>query len=387
MLIQFMVLALRNAFRHRLRTSLTVLGLLIAILAFGLLRTVIDAWYAGVDNASTSRLVTRNSISLVFPLPIAYAGKIRQIDGVREVGWANWFGGVYIDEKNFFPQMAIDGEHFLNLYPEFVISPEQRKAYLADKRGALIGRKLANRYGLEIGDTMPIKGTIYPGTWTFVIRAIYDGADKHTDTNQMFFHWSYLNDTVKRVTSRRGDQAGLFMVGIEDADRAAAIARSIDASFKNSLAETLTETEKAFQQSFVAMTGAIIGAIQVVSFVVVIIIMAVMANTMSMAARERSAEYATLKALGFGPWFLSGLIVMESLVICALGTLLGIAATYPVASTFARSLDQFFPVFNISTTTIAMQLGSGLVVALVAAAVPAWRASQVRIVEGLRHAG
>lgn len=387
MFAQFILLALRNAFRHRLRTMLTVTGIVVAILAFGLLRTVIDAWHAGVDNASDARLVTRNSISLVFPLPLAYEGKIRQIAGVREVGFANWFGGVYIEEKNFFPQMAIDGEHFLNLYPEFITPPAQRKAFLTDKRGAIVGRKLANRYGWQLGAVIPIKGTIYPGTWTFVLRAIYDGASKATDTNQMFFHWSYLNETVKRNAPRRGDQIGLFMVGIDDAQRSAEIARAIDVTFKNSLAETLTETEKAFQQSFVAMTGAIISAIQVVSFVVIAIIMIVMANTMSMAARERSAEYATLKALGFGPGFLSGLIVVESLVICGLGTAIGMLSTYPVARAFSSSLDQFFPVFNISVTTLWMQIASGLVVALSAAAVPAWRSSRVRIVEGLRHAG
>src|SRR5689334_18994137 len=182
-------LILRNAFRHKLRTLLTMLGLLIAVLAFGLLQTVVDAWYAGANAASSTRLITRNSISLVFPMPTTYYDRIRQVPGVRAVSYANWFGGVYIAEKNFFPQFAVEGRGYFELYPEFVIPPEQLREFLRDRKGAVIGRKLAETYGFKMGDVVPIRGTIFPGNWEFVVRAIYDGAESNTDTSQFFFHW------------------------------------------------------------------------------------------------------------------------------------------------------------------------------------------------------
>ncbi|MBS4099414.1 MAG: ABC transporter permease [Sulfuricella sp.] len=387
MLFQLLRLAFKNAFRHKLRTGLTVLGLTVAILSFGLLRTVVDAWHAGVDAASDSRLITRNSVSLVFFLPLHYADKVRQVPGVHEVGYATWFGGIYIEEKNFFPNFAIDGEHFLNLYPEFVIAEEERKAFLRDKQGAVVGRKLAKRFGWKVGDVVPLRGTIFPGTWSFVVRAIYDGAKPNTDTSQFMFHWSLLDDTVRKSMPRRGGYVGWLMVGIDNPQDSAQVARNIDRVFKNSLAETLTETEKAFQQGFVAMTGAIVMAIEVVSFVVIAIIMAVMANTMIMAARERSGEYATLKALGFGPGFLAALIFAESLAICALGGAFGVALTFPVARAFAKEMEAFLPVFLVSDTTIAMQWLAALAIACAAAAIPAWRAARVKIVDGLRSVG
>ena len=162
---------------------------------------------------------------------------------------------------------------------------------------------------------MPLRGTIFPGNWEFVVRGIYDGADAETDESQLFFHWDYLNETLKRTAPRRANQVGIFLVGISDPDAAAQTSREIDALFRNSLAETLTETEKAFQLGFFSMTEAIVVAIRIVSFVIIVIIMAVMANTMAMAARERMPEYATLKALGFHPRFLRGLMFGESLFI------------------------------------------------------------------------
>ena len=174
----------------------------------------------------------------------------------------------------------------------------ERKAFLGDRVGAIAGRKLADKYGWKVGDQIPLRGTIYPGTWTFTLRGIYDGADEGTDTSTFFFHFDYLNESIKRQFPRRGDQAGVFVEQLRDPEEAAAVSQAIDTTFRNSLAETLTETEKAFQLGFVAMSEAILLAIQAVSYVVIVIIMAVMANTMAMTARERYGEYATFKALG-----------------------------------------------------------------------------------------
>ena len=382
MFVPFLVL--RNAFRHKLRTTLTMVGIVVAIVAFGLLRTIVDAWYAGSEASSSARLITRSSVSLVFFLPLNYAQKIRQVEGVKSVSWMNWFGGVYITEANFFPQFAVDAPTFLGMYPEYRLDDAERKAFLLDRGGAVVGRKLADKYGWKVGDRIPLRGTIFPGTWTFTLRAIYDGADNKVDETQFFFHWDYLNETVKARFPRRADLAGLYVVEIREPAQAAEISQRIDATFRNSLAETLTETEKAFQLGFVAMTEAILVAIETVSFVIILIIMAVMANTMAMTARERYSEYATLKAIGFGNGFVALLIFAESLGIALAGGALGIALTFPIADWFAGQMGTLFPVFFVSTDTVAMQVGAALTVGVVAALIPAWRAAHVRIVDGLR---
>ena len=379
-------LIIKNTFRHKLRTTLTLVGLMIAVLAFGLLQTVVDAWYAGAAAASNARLITRNSISLAFSLPISYQGRIRGIDGVTTIARSNWFGGIYQEPKNFFPQFAVS-DNYLDLYTEYVLPPDQRAAYVRDRKGALIGRQLADQYGFKIGDVLPIKGTFYPGTWEFVIRGIFDGVDDTKVTRQMLFHWDYLNESIRKTVPRRADQVGVYVVGIASPDNAAAISRAVDNEFKNSLAETLTETEQAFQLGFVAMSNEIIAAIRIVSYVVILIIMAVMANTMAMSARERTSEYATLKALGFGPGFLALLIFGESIAICAIGGGLGLLLTPPAAAAFKQAAGGLFPIFKVSGPTMLLQLACALAIALAAALVPAWRASQVRIVEGLRAIG
>ena len=381
------LLVTKNAFRHKLRTALTMVGIVVALTAFGLLRTIVDAWYAGANASSSARLVTRSSVSLVFSLPLPYAQKIRQIPGVQSVSWANWFGGVYISERNFFPQFAIDAPSYLDMYPEFILSPAERKAFLTDRKGAIVGRKTADQYGWKVGDPVPLRGTIFPGTWTFTLRGIYEGADKGTDQSTMFFHWDLLNETIKKQYPRRGDQIGIFVVRLHEPGEAAAVSQAIDAMFKNSLAETLTETEKAFQLSFVAMTEAILLAIQAVSFVVIVIIMAVMANTMAMTVRERGAEYATLKALGFSGGFVALLIFAESLGVALLGGLVAIMLTIPLANAFAEEMGTLFPIFFVSDATVLLQVGAALLVGVVAAAFPAWRTARVRIVDGLRAVG
>jgi putative ABC transport system permease protein len=375
----------RNAVRQKLRISLTLVGLVVAISAFGLLRTIVDAWYAGVDATSSVRLVTRNSISLVFPLPLNYAQRMRQVDGVTGVSWGNWFGGVYINERNFFPQFAVDAASYMDMYPEYVVAPAELKAFVADRQGVVVGRKLADQYGWKIGDQIPLRGTIFPGTWTFTLRAIYDGVDAKTDETQFLFHWDYLNETVKKRYGRKGDNVGFYIERLRNPDDAADVSRQVDAFFRNSLAETLTETEKAFQLGFVSMTELILVAVQAVSFVVILIIMAVMANTIAMTARERTAEYATLKALGFGPAFIGWLIVGESMVIALAGGALGIAITFPIAGAFSKVVGTLFPIFFISQETVVYQLLAAATIGLVAAAWPAWSAGRIRIVEGLRH--
>jgi len=378
-------LILRNALRHKLRTSLTVVGVAIAVLAFGLLRTLVAAWYLGVESSSASRLITRNAISLIFVLPASYQEKIRQVPGVTAVSHGNWFGGVYIDEKNFFPNFAVEPKTYLELYPEFVLTPEEKKAFLVDRKGCVVGRKLSERFGWKVGDIVTLRGTIFPGQWEFVVRGVYRGAERITDETQFFFHWDYLNESVRKTTPRRADQVGFYVLGLTSPDLAAEVSLFVDGMFKNSLAETLTETERAFQMSFVSMTEAIIVAIRLVSYVVIVIIMVVAANTMAMTARERIAEYATMKTLGFGAWHVAGVVFGESLVIAMAGGVLGVVFSFPAAQWIGHKLGQFIPVFRITPETIYLDLLAAFIVGAVAGVFPTWRGATIRIADGLRR--
>jgi putative ABC transport system permease protein len=381
----FFKLVARNVFRARLRSTLTIVGLVIAVLAFGLLQTVVRAWYAGSDAASATRLIARNAISLTFSMPVYYREKIRAVPGVTGVSVSNWFGGIYKEPKNFFAQFAVDAPTYFPMYPEFIFDPDEYAAFLRDRRGAVVGRQLADLYGFKVGDTIPLKSSIYPGNWEFTVRAIYDARDETTITRQMYFHFDYLNEQIKKVFPRRSDQAGVFVVSIADSSASADIARTIDAEFKNSLAETLTETEKAFTLAFVAMIETIIVAIEGVSYVVILIIMAVAANTMAMTARERLPEYATMKALGFPPRTVALMILAEAMLLAAVGGAIGMLLTPPVVQVFHAATISVFAKMPLVPQTFYLQAACALVVGLVAGIVPAVRASRVRIVDGLRH--
>jgi putative ABC transport system permease protein len=281
----------------------------------------------------------------------------------------------------------VDHNTYFDLYPEYLFKPDELLAFKRDRLGAAVGRKLADTHGWKIGDVIPIRGTIYQGDWRFTLRAIFDGKDEGTITRQFYFHYDYLNETVKKSFPRRGDSVGIFLVDIKDASRAAEISRAVDDTFKNSLAETLTETEKAFQLSFVAQSEAIVLAIRVVSFVVIFIIMTVVANTMAMTARERTSEYATLKALGYTPLFVGFLVFSEAMLLSLFGAGIGILLTFPVAATFGAAVASVFPVFRVSQETLYLQLICACVVGVVAAVVPGFRSANIKIVDGLRHRG
>jgi putative ABC transport system permease protein len=383
--VPLLKILLRNTLRHKLRTALTIAAVAVAILAFGMLRTVVDAWYAGVEASSATRLVTRNAISLIFYLPISYREKIQALPGVKGVSYGNWFGGIYKEEKNFFPNFAIEPKGYLELYPEIILTDEERSAFYRDRKGSIAGRKLAERFGWKVGDRVTLKGTIFQGQWEFVIRGIYKGRDKNTDEGIFLFHWDYLNEVLKRQMPGLADHVGYFVIGINEPSMAPEISKAVDSLFKNSLAETLTETERAFNLSFVAMTEAIVLAIELVSYVVILIIMAVSANTMAMTALERTREYAVFKTLGFRGRHIAFMIFGESFVITLTGCIIGILATFPAAEAFSNALSQFFPVFNVATETLVMDLLAAIIVATVAAIVPTFRATGTKIAEGLRR--
>lgn len=374
----------KNALRRPLRTGLTVLGLAIAVMAFAIIRTSVDAWYAGAEASSPNRLVTRSAVSIIFTLPLSYREKIAGIEGVTGISNGQWFGGIYVDPKNFFAQFAVDHTTYFNLYPEFIVPPEQMEAFLAERNAAIVGRKLADRFGWSVDDAVRLTGTIFPGDWDFVIRGIYTGAEEITDETQWFFRFDYLDERMRAEAPSRAGQTGWYIVQIADPSQAAAISIIIDNMFENSLAETLTETEEAFQLSFVSMAGSIVAGLNIVSVLVVGIILLVLANTMAMTARERVSEYAVMKTLGFRPLHIIGMIFGESLFIAACGGALGILITFPVKVLMVAAIGHFFPVFKISAVTLLLGVLSSIVVGLLAAVFPTVKAVRTPIVDGLR---
>jgi putative ABC transport system permease protein len=385
--MELLKLIIKNVFRHKLRAALTILGVAIAMLAFGILRTLVGAWYAGVDAASADRLVTRNKISLIYSLPVAYKNKIAQVPGVAGVAYGSWYGGIYKDKKNFFPQIAISGTEYLAMFPEFHVSEAAKKEFMRKRNAAIAGEATAQRFGWKIGDIIPLQGTIYPGNIELALVGTYKGKGKAVDETVFFFRWDYLNEVIKKTFPDRADKTGWYLIQVKDPDRGPEVARAVDALFKSSLAETLTETEKAFHLGFVSMIGAIVTGVKVISIVVIGIILMVLANTMAMTARERSGEYAVLKTLGFRPWFLFLLISGESVAIAMIGGVLAATLTIPAAELFHRQLKSFLHVFEVAPSTLTLILGVSLIVGLAAALQPALRVSRMSISEGLRHVG
>ncbi|HEX9250685.1 MAG TPA: FtsX-like permease family protein [Ignavibacteriaceae bacterium] len=381
-------LIFKNSLRHKLRTSLTILGIAIAVIAFVLLRTVVTAWYAGVEASAADRLIVRQAVSFIFPLPYAYKEKIENISGVQTVSYANWFQGVYIDKDQFFARLAVDAETFFDVYPEFVLTKQELAKFKAERNGCVVGEDIAKKYNLKLGDVMTIDGDIYPGQWEFVIRGIYKPRDKTTDATQMVFHWKYLDERMREESPIRGGDVGWYIIKIKDPNQSGSISEQIDALFKNSRAETKTETERAFQQGFVQSTSAIITSMNVLSFVIIGIIMLVLGNTMIMSARERTREYAVFKTIGFSGNHIIGLIMGESFLISAFGAAVGLILTFPIVASFQKFIPKgFFPVFEIETITIVFAVLSALLIGIAASIFPIQRALKTSIVEGFRFVG
>ena len=381
-------LLLRNALRHKLRTVLTVIGVAVAVMAFALLQTVVTAWHAGVEASAANRLITRHAVSFVFPLPLSYRDRIAQIAGVNKVTYAVWFSGVYIDKNQFFARLAVDSDSFFDVYPEFVIDRDQFEAFKRERNACIIGVDIANRYHLKIGDIMPMEGDVYPGQWEFVVRGIYYPRDQTTDPSSMMFHYRYVDERVRQEFPDRAGQVGWYIVRIDDPANSAQISEDIDKLFLNSRAETKTETERAFQQSFLSAASAVITAMNIMSFVIIGIILLVLGNTMVMSARERTHEFAVLKALGFSGGQLFLLLGGESMILSIAGSALGLALTLPAVIGFQRALPKgWFPVFYIKPETIVIGCIAGLVLGFLASLIPLRRVLTTRIVEGLRYVG
>jgi putative ABC transport system permease protein len=380
-------LVFKNALRHKLRSLLTILGLMIAVMAFGVLRTVVDVWNESLEATAANRLITRQAVSFIFPLPYSYRDQIARIPGIEKITYANWFQGTYKDKNNFFARMAVDPETFFDVYPELLVNPKEFEAFKQERNSCIVGADIAKQYGFKIGDVIPIEGDIYPGKWEFVVRGIYKPRDKSTDATQMVFHWSYLDEREKQDMPRRAGQVGWYVVKIKNPNDAAIISDQIDAMFTNSPNATKTETERAFTQNFISGMSSVLKAMNFVSFIIIGVIMLVLGNTMIMSARERTREYAVLKTLGFSGGHLIGLIIGESLLIAVLGAGLGILVTYPIVFGIATILKGFLPFFYVTPTTLVLASSAALFIGIAASIFPIYRALNTKIVDGLRFIG
>ena len=381
-------LVVKNFMRNRVRTLLTVLGISVGVVAFAFLQTVLAAYSIGVEASSPNRLVTRHRVSLFNLLPMSQFEKLQGVPGVTQVSYGLWFGGYYKDPKQFFGQFAVDNG-YLDLYPEFVLKPEEKEAYNNELQAAVVGRKLAKRFGWKLGDHVTITGTIFSGDWDFIIRGIYTGRERTTDETAMFFHWKRVDERMRTVG--RDSQVGWWLIGIADPAVTGRVSSEIDDLFINSASPTLTETEKDFQQSFVAMMGSIITIIRTASWIVIGIILLVMANTMGMSARERVTEYGVLKTLGFRATHLLTLIGGESLFVSFVGALVGCGIAFALIGVIGvgieESMGQIFPVFELTPMIMIQAIGLAMAAGLVACMVPAGRAVRLPIANALRKVG
>jgi putative ABC transport system permease protein len=380
--MKYLPFIFRNLLRKKTRTILTIGSIAVALFLFGLLVTIETALNAGVDVAGVDRLIVRNKISLIMPLPLSYQERLRQIDNVSEATFATWFGAIYQEPKNFFPQFAIDTDTYRTVFPEFEISDAEWNAFLADREGAVVGKVTADRFGWKVGDRIPLQGTIWTGTWEFNIRAIYEGSRSGDDESQFWFQWKYLEE--RRQTSFGGGTVGWYTVKIDDPDQAVTVTRVIDEGFSNSAYETSTETEQAFAAGFAKQIGNIKMLIMSIGAVVLFTLLLVTGNTMAMAVRERVPELGVLKTLGFGDKTVLFLVLAESLVIAAVGGALGIG----LAKLFTMGGDPtggMLPVFYLSNGEMLLGLGIAIFVGLAAGSIPALTAMNLRIVDALRR--
>ena len=372
--------------RKRVRTFFTLLSILIAFLLYGYLAAVNMAFRLGVDVTGADRLVLRHKVSFSILLPESYLGRIEATPGVVEATHASWFGGIYQEPKNFFPQMAVEPEGYLALYPEFLLPEEQKQAWLADRTAAIVGRNTAERFGWKIGDRIPIQATVWrkadgSSAWEFNLVGIYDGAEDATDTTQFLFHYDYFDEA--RMFAK--GQVGWYIVRINDPAHADDIAQRIDTQFANSFYETKTSTEKAFIQGFakqIGNIGAIIGGILTAVFFTILL---VTGNTMMQSVRERTAELAVLKTVGFSNRLVLGLVLAESLTLAAVGGVLGLTLAWWAIGR-GDPTGGALPIFFLPPQDVL--LGGGFIVALglLTGLLPAVQAMRLRVVDAVRRA-
>jgi putative ABC transport system permease protein len=382
--MKYLPLLWRNLWRRKVRTIFTFLSIVVAFLLFGVLMAIRNSFEAGIDLAGQNRLLTIHKMSIIQLLPERYLAAIRSTPGVKAATHLSWFGGVYQDPKNFFAQMAVDPEGLLRLYPEYLIDPAQKEAWIKTRTGAIAGRKLAERYGWKIGDRIPIQPTFYrptdgrPETYEFDLVGIYEGKTADVDETGFFFHHDYLMERV-------GDPGtvGWYVLEVEDPKRADQIAHAIDRQFANSPEETKTTTEKALAQFFahqIGDTGTILSAIAAIVFFVILLIAG---NTMAQSIRERTNELGVLKTVGFTDLTVMGLVLAEAFLLVGLAGLLGLGLCVVAMPAVAKLVENFLPIFYVPAGALLVGVGLAFLLGLASGGIPAFLALRLSIVDAL----
>jgi putative ABC transport system permease protein len=382
--MKFSRLVLANLFRKRVRLLLTLGSFAVALFLFAFLAVVKKAFTGGAELASASRLVTINRVSIIQPIPLSYRDRIARIPGVESVTHNNWFGGVYQDEKNFFPQFAIDPDNQRKVMAELIVPDDQWNNFLKDRQGAIVGARTAKRFGWKIGDRIPLKTTIYGtgGAWDFVIEGIYHGKRPEDDETQFWFQWEYLEE---RMPERLKGLVGWYVVKLNSPDDALRVAKTIDADFANSPYETKTDTESAFAASWVKQFGNIEFLILTIGSVVFFTLLLVTGNTMAISVRERTGELAILKAIGFKDRSVLFFVLGEALVIALAGGVLGLALAIFAIPALGAALNGLLPNLILSKSMIAAGLAFALVVGAASGLLPGIGAMRLRVVDALRR--
>jgi len=378
--MKYLALVLANLRRKKVRTTLTVGSFAAALFLFGLLIAVRGAFNQGVQVAGADRLIVINRVSLIQPLPISYRERILRVPGVKAVTFATWFGGVYQDERNFFPQIVIETSTWREMYPEFLISDAEWAEFMKDRQGCLAGVDTAKRFGWKVGDRIPIKGTYIPGVWEFNLLGIYRGARPDDDTSQFWLRRDYFEE---KAPSYWKGLVGWYIVKVANPDAVTSVVAAIDETFSNSPYETKTETEKSFAAAFVKQIGNIEFLILSIGAVVFFTLLLVTGNTMAIAVRERTGELAVLKTVGFSDTLVLWLIIGEALILALVGGTLGVLAAKAVApglAGFMYGAKIFLPVSDLG-----LGVGLALVAGALAGALPALSAMRLKVVDALRR--
>jgi putative ABC transport system permease protein len=381
--MKYLPLIWKSLWRRKIRTTFTLLSIFIAFFLFGILMTIRAAFSIGVDLAGMDRLILIHKISLIMPLPQAYENRLQMVPGVDIVSNSNWFGGVYQDQKNAFPQMAVEPEPYLEIYKEFKLPPEQKTAWLEDRKGAIAGRDLAKRFGWKVGDHIPIQATIWQPkggglTWDFNLVGIYDGAPG-VDTNNFFFRYDYLDEN----RAQGKGVVGWYIVKVKDPKQSLALAKTFDGMFENSQAETKTTTEKGFIEGFAKQIGDIGSIMIAILAAVLFTLLLVVGNTMAQAVRERTSELAVLKTLGFSDVTVLSLVLAESLFVAVVGGGLGLL----LAWLFVLQGDPTggrLPAFYLPARDLVLGVVLMVVAGVAAGILPAAGAMRLKITDALR---
>lgn len=382
--MKFGGLILANLFRKKLRLMLTIGSFAVALFLFAFLAVVRGAFTRGADIAGADRLVTINRVSIIQPLPLAYRDKIQRIPGVQAVTHNNWFGGVYQDEKNFFPQFVIDPENQRKVLPELKVPEDQWQNFLKDRQGAIAGAKTAQRFGWKIGDKIPIKNISYgtSGIWDFNLDGIYHSDRPGGDEGQFWFQWDYFEE---RIPATFKGNTGWYVVKLDSPDKAVSVAKAIDDMAANSSFETKTSTESEFAASWVKQFGNIQFLMITIGSVVFFTLLLVTGNTMAISVRERAGELAVLKAIGFSDRWVLVFVLAESLIIALVGGLLGLALALVAVPALGAAMNGMLPELILSPKILSLGLATALLVGIVAGLLPGIGAMRMRVVNALRR--